>query len=156
VCAHVHAVSLLALIPVRHVKGRRSRSGGGSGISRLGALRHCGRAGQSFKMHGLGGRRPSEMSLAVMGGESARTLSPYRVRCVCVCVWLASRQVQLLVLCQQRALEKYAADVCTILGKSGFNSYIGKTQARFTDLWNKSMFQNVIDCDRGQYAKHFL
>lgn len=40
--------------------------------------------------------------------------------CVCVCaVWrLASRLVQ-LVLCQQRALEKYAADVRTILGKSG-------------------------------------
>lgn len=66
-------------------KGKRKcRSGGGSGISRLGALRHCGRAGQSFKMHGLGGRRPSEMSLAVMGGESARTQSPYRVRWVCV------------------------------------------------------------------------
>lgn len=55
-------------------KGKREcRSGGGSGISRLGALRHCGRAGQSFKMHVLGGRRPSEMSLPVMGGESART-----------------------------------------------------------------------------------
>lgn len=26
-------------------------------------------SGRSFKMHGLGGRRPSEMSLAVMGGK---------------------------------------------------------------------------------------
>ncbi len=63
---------------------RRCRSGGGSGISRLGALRHCRRAGHSFKMHGLGGWRPSEMSLAVMGGESARAQGPFRVRCVCV------------------------------------------------------------------------
>lgn len=126
----LHAVSLLALIPIRHVKGRES-AGVEVGLV-LAGWEHCGRAGQSFKMHGLGGRRPSEMSLAVMGGESARTQCPYRVRCVCVfnacvgwwvCVFLqygdllASRQVQ-LVLCQQRALENYTADVRTILGKS--------------------------------------
>lgn len=83
VCVCLHAVSLLALIPVRQIKGIGS-AGGGSGVSRLGALKHCRRAGHSFKMHGLGGRWPSEMSLSVMGGESARAQSPFRVRCVCV------------------------------------------------------------------------